>query len=210
MKASAAGDFAALRALVDDDAVMLPPGGPPQRGATDFDAAFERMNAGPKTHEVIEYRLDFEEVKVFGNYAVEWGAIRGATREICDRPRDPVRVPRHAHAAPAAERQLESLAFDLDPERAVIITQVALVVRDYDDAIRFFTQALGFALVEDTPLGRRQALGARARRRAAPAPNSCSRAPRRPRSTTRIGNQTGGRVFLFLRDRRLPARLRAI
>jgi uncharacterized protein (TIGR02246 family) len=82
VKASAAGDFAALRALVDDDAVMLPPGGVPQRGAKDFDAAFARMNAGPRTHEVIEYRLDFEEVKVFGNYAVEWGAIRGATREI--------------------------------------------------------------------------------------------------------------------------------
>jgi len=82
MRASAAGDFAALRALVDDNAVMLPPGGAPQRGAKDFDAAFERMNNSPRTHEVIEYRLEFEEVKIFGNYAVEWGAIRGATREI--------------------------------------------------------------------------------------------------------------------------------
>lgn len=82
VKASAAGDFVALRALVDDDAVMLPPGAAPQRGSKDFDAAFARMNASPKTHEVIEYHLDFEEVKVFGNYAVEWGAIRGATREI--------------------------------------------------------------------------------------------------------------------------------
>jgi uncharacterized protein (TIGR02246 family) len=82
MRASAAGDFAALRALVDDNAVMLPPGGAPQRGAKDFDAAFERMNTSPRTHEVIEYRLEFEEVKIFGNYAVEWGAIRGATREI--------------------------------------------------------------------------------------------------------------------------------
>ena len=82
MQASAAGDFVALRALIDDDAVMLPPGGTIQRGAKDFDAAFERMNLGPKTHVVLEYRLEFEEVKVFGNYAVEWGAIRGATREI--------------------------------------------------------------------------------------------------------------------------------
>ena len=82
MLASAAGDFAALRALVDDNAVMLPPGGAPQRGAKDFDAAFERMNSSPRTHEVIDYRLEFEEVKIFGNYAIEWGAIRGATREI--------------------------------------------------------------------------------------------------------------------------------
>jgi uncharacterized protein (TIGR02246 family) len=82
MRASAAGDFAALRALVDDNAVMLPPGSAPQRGAKDFDAAFERLNNSPRTHEVIEYRLEFEEVKIFGNYAVEWGAIRGATREL--------------------------------------------------------------------------------------------------------------------------------
>jgi uncharacterized protein (TIGR02246 family) len=82
MRASAAGDFAALRALVDDNAVMLPPGAAPQRGAKDFDAAFERMSSSPRTHEVIEYRLEFEEVKIFGNYAVEWGAIHGATREI--------------------------------------------------------------------------------------------------------------------------------
>jgi uncharacterized protein (TIGR02246 family) len=82
MQASAAGDFAALRALVDDDAVMLPPGGAPQRGAKEFGATFERMSGAPKTHEVIDYRLEFEEVKIFGNYAVEWGAIRGATREV--------------------------------------------------------------------------------------------------------------------------------
>ncbi len=82
MRASAAGDFKALRALVDDEAVMFPPGGPVQRGAKEFDIAFERMAGAPKTHEVVNYRLDFEEVKVFGNYAVEWGAIRGATREI--------------------------------------------------------------------------------------------------------------------------------
>ena len=82
MRASAAGDFRALRALVDDEAVMFPPAGAPQRGAKEFDVAFERMAAAPKTHEVVSYRLDFEEVKVFGNYAVEWGAIRGATREI--------------------------------------------------------------------------------------------------------------------------------
>jgi ketosteroid isomerase-like protein len=30
--------------------------------------------------EVIEYVLDFEEVKVLGEYAFEWGMIRGKTR----------------------------------------------------------------------------------------------------------------------------------
>ncbi len=82
MQASAAGDYETLRSLVDDEAMMFPPGGAVQRGAKDFDAAFLRMNGAPKTHQVIEYRLEFEEVKIFGNFAVEWGAIRGATRDI--------------------------------------------------------------------------------------------------------------------------------
>jgi uncharacterized protein (TIGR02246 family) len=82
MQASAAGDYATLRSLLDDDAVMLPPGGAVQRGVKDFDAAFLRMNGAPKSHQVVDYRLEFEEVKIFGNYAVEWGAIRGATREL--------------------------------------------------------------------------------------------------------------------------------
>lgn len=33
------------------------------------------------------------------------------------------------------------------------IQSVAFLVRDYDDAIAFFTGQLGFTLVEDTPLG---------------------------------------------------------
>lgn len=82
MRASASGDFAALRRLVDDDAIMFPPGQAVQRGAKEFDSSFARMDTASKTHEVLEYRLEFEEVKVFGNYAVEWGAIRGATREV--------------------------------------------------------------------------------------------------------------------------------
>lgn len=82
MQASREGDFETLRSLVDDEAVMFPPGGAVQRGAKDFDAAFARMRSSPKTQEVLEYQMEFEEVKIFGNYAFEWGAIRGATRDI--------------------------------------------------------------------------------------------------------------------------------
>jgi ketosteroid isomerase-like protein len=82
MRASKDGDFETLRSLVDDEAVMFPPGAVAQRGAKDFDAAFLRMRSAPKTHEVLEYRMEFEEVKIFGNYAIEWGAIRGATRDL--------------------------------------------------------------------------------------------------------------------------------
>ena len=39
---------------------------------------------------------------------------------------------------------------------------VALVVRDYDEAIAFYTRSLGFQLIEDTDLGERKTLGASA------------------------------------------------
>ena len=81
MAASRAGDFDALRALVDDEAVMLPPGEKPQR-PDQLDAVFARMKQAPRTHEVLEYVLEFEEVRVFGDLAVEWGTIRGTTREL--------------------------------------------------------------------------------------------------------------------------------
>lgn len=75
---------------------------------------------------------------------------------------------------------------------------VSLVVPDYDEAIAWYTQVLGFELVEDTPLpeqGKRWVVvappGARESRlllaRAAT-----------PEQHSRVGNQTGGRVFLFL------------
>jgi len=80
----------------------------------------------------------------------------------------------------------------------VIITQVALVVRDYDEAIRFFTQSLGFTLVEDTPRG-----GGKRWVRVAPSDGPGTELllaqAATPGQQDAVGNQTGGRVFLFLR-----------
>ena len=77
------------------------------------------------------------------------------------------------------------------------IAQMALLVRDYDEAIRFFTRALGFALLEDSPRedGKRWV-------RVGPAGNEgaallLARAAT-PGQQRAIGNQSGGRVFLFL------------
>ena len=77
------------------------------------------------------------------------------------------------------------------------ISAVALVVPDYDRAIAFYVEALGFELVEDTPLGdgRRWVL-------VAPAGGAGTRLllakAAGPEQERAIGNQTGGRVFLFL------------
>ena len=78
---------------------------------------------------------------------------------------------------------------------------VAFVVRDYDEAISFFTKSLGFALIEDSVSKDR--LGNEKRWVLASPPGSrgtnllLARAST-PEESSRIGNQTGGRVFLFL------------
>ncbi|MBN2001910.1 MAG: VOC family protein [Anaerolineae bacterium] len=78
------------------------------------------------------------------------------------------------------------------------IAHIALVVRDYDEAIAFYTQKLHFELIEDTyqpeqdkrwvvvsPPGSQGATLLLAR-------------AAKPEQEAFIGNQTGGRVFLFL------------
>jgi catechol 2,3-dioxygenase-like lactoylglutathione lyase family enzyme len=77
------------------------------------------------------------------------------------------------------------------------ITQLALLVRDYDEAIRFFTRALGFELLEDSPRGNGKRWV-----RVGPAGDSgaallLARAAT-PEQERGIGNQSGGRVFLFI------------
>ncbi len=77
------------------------------------------------------------------------------------------------------------------------IRSISLLVRDYDDAVAFFTGCLRFALVEDTPLGD----GKRWVIVAPPGDNGTALLLARAATAeqeSRIGDQTGGRVFLFL------------
>ncbi|MGI8560383.1 MAG: VOC family protein [Luteimonas sp.] len=76
------------------------------------------------------------------------------------------------------------------------IGSVALLVRDYDEAIAFFTQALDFSLLEDAPRGQ----GKRWVRVAPPGGGTAlllARAADQDQRT-RIGDQAGGRVGFFL------------
>ena len=78
------------------------------------------------------------------------------------------------------------------------IGYVALVVREYDEAIRFYVDVLGFTLIEDTWIEAQQ------KRWVLVAPPGSTESKlllaraTRPEQSSRIGNQTGGRVSLFL------------
>ena len=81
------------------------------------------------------------------------------------------------------------------------IGYVSLVVREYDEAISFFTQVLGFALVEDSTAIDREGNSKRwvlVRPSGSGGTDLLLARASTPEQEGRIGNQTGGRVFLFL------------
>ena len=78
---------------------------------------------------------------------------------------------------------------------------VALLVRDYDEALEFFTQSLGFTLVEDSVSKDRTGRDKRWVLVRPPGSRGTDLLLARastPEETSRLGDQTGGRVFLFL------------
>lgn len=77
------------------------------------------------------------------------------------------------------------------------LAQIAIVVDDYDKAIKFYTKILGFQLLEDTVLSDTK----RWVRVAPQGKPTCGLLLAKgvgEEQINRIGNQTGGRVFLFL------------
>lgn len=77
------------------------------------------------------------------------------------------------------------------------LAATAFLVKDYDEAIDFFVEKLGFALLEDTPLGN-------GKRWVTVAPDNFVSAclllakAAGPEQEASVGRQSGGRVFLFL------------
>jgi catechol 2,3-dioxygenase-like lactoylglutathione lyase family enzyme len=77
------------------------------------------------------------------------------------------------------------------------IALIAVVVEDYDEAISFYTNKLGFVLKEDTLLSDTKRWVVVAPAGSEGTALLLARAANEAQQT-RIGNQTGGRVFLFL------------
>ncbi|UPL51205.1 VOC family protein [Hymenobacter sublimis] len=78
------------------------------------------------------------------------------------------------------------------------IALLTLVVADYDEAIAFYTQKLNFRLLEDTDLGSGKRWVRVAPRGAAGGAELLLARATSPEQAARVGNQTGGRVALFL------------
>lgn len=85
-----------------------------------------------------------------------------------------------------------------DRAMAQTLALVALVVRDYDEALEFYVGRLGFRLIEDTEIpneGKRWVVVCPA------GDGGCQILLARastPEQAARVGDQTGGRVFLFI------------
>jgi catechol 2,3-dioxygenase-like lactoylglutathione lyase family enzyme len=79
------------------------------------------------------------------------------------------------------------------------IAHVALVVRDYDEAIAFFTTMLGFTLVEDTYIPEQNKRWVLVRPAGSSDTSILLARPSQPGQEAFVGNQTGGRVTFFLR-----------
>ena len=78
------------------------------------------------------------------------------------------------------------------------IAHIALVVRDYDEAIAFYVGKLGFELVEDTDQPEQDKRWVVVRPRGHGGTSLLLARAASARQETFIGDQTGGRVFLFL------------
>jgi catechol 2,3-dioxygenase-like lactoylglutathione lyase family enzyme len=77
------------------------------------------------------------------------------------------------------------------------IAHIALLVNDYDEAIKFYTEKLDFILIEDTVLSEEKRWVLVKPQGAGGCCLLLAKAANKHQKG-RIGNQSGGRVFLFL------------
>jgi ketosteroid isomerase-like protein len=72
-EASLKGDFTTLITLLTDDCVLIPPDKPPISGKDAIQKYFDEQKKLLSEIEITEYTHDFQEIKIRGNWAYEWG-----------------------------------------------------------------------------------------------------------------------------------------
>lgn len=109
-------------------------------------------------------------------------------------PQDP--GPRPSDRRPRRRRQPQGPGPDLSVEQRLAL--VTLLVRDYDEALAFYLDRLGFRLVEDRPLGPDKRWVVIAPPGAETGAHLLLAKASTPEQLARVGDQTGGRVAFFL------------
>ena len=116
MQASRDGDYDTLRTLLTPDAVMMPPNQPAIRGQEELEKSYRRMQEAMGEVDILEYRLEFEEVRVLGDYAYEWGTIRGKSRTWGDEAAEAsFKVMRILKKGPGGEWRVHRSIWNADP-----------------------------------------------------------------------------------------------
>jgi catechol 2,3-dioxygenase-like lactoylglutathione lyase family enzyme len=101
----------------------------------------------------------------------------------------------------AAPRKLPTRTSTRDgcPPLKQSLAHVALIVKDYDKAIEFFTKTLKFELIEDTPVPEQSKRWVLVAPRGTSGANLLLARASNDEQRAAVGNQTGGRVAFFLR-----------
>lgn len=79
-EASIKGDFDTLLTLMTDDCVLLPPDQSPIKGRDAIREYMKEQKEQLHNIEITEYSHDFQEIKILGEWAYEWGYFSNAAR----------------------------------------------------------------------------------------------------------------------------------
>ena len=78
--ANTALDLDALVALTTDDVVVLPPGRPPVVGQKALRSFYQALVEKTPDAQVLAYSEEWDEVRILGDFALQWGTIRERTK----------------------------------------------------------------------------------------------------------------------------------
>jgi len=82
LEASRAGDFDTLLSLWTEDGVLLMPGMKPVIGKGAIEAYMDEQAAVSLTYRILEYEHSWQEIKVLGDWALEWGFFSGKAEMV--------------------------------------------------------------------------------------------------------------------------------
>lgn len=203
-----AGDAEAAIALLADDAVVMVPDFPVQEGRDTCAALMRDMMPALVAEFDRRAAYSSDDVSVSGDTAIDRGtfvvtcAPRAGGRQTRMTGKYLWLLRRSAEGGGDAWKITQLIvARDEESDEHPHLNLVAVVVHDYDPAIRFFVDVLGFDLVEDSPSTTDDG---RPKRWVVVRPPDAetglllARADGE-RQTNAVGNQHGGRVGFFLR-----------